>query len=614
MYRVADNIISPLGLTTEENYRAVCDGRSALRRYEGLWNLPEPFVASLLDRQVVESAFSAIAHNDRSPVPQAYTFFEKMVILSVSTAAAQVPIDLASERVIFVLSTTKGNVHLLAESDNWRPDCPGPSPFLGASARAVARFFGNGNTPIVVSNACTSGVCAQIEALRLLQTTDYDFAVVAGADMQSPFIVSGFQSFKALSPEPCRPFDATRAGLNLGEAAATLIYARHSQDVSSQVWRTIRGAIRNDANHISGPSRTGEGSFQALNAVLKDFDTNQLAVVSVHGTATNYNDEMESIALQRAELSEVPVSGLKGYFGHTMGAAGILETILTMRALDDGMVLGTKGFGELGVSCSMSISNHHRPASGKAFVKLLSGFGGCNAALLFQKGQEDRMTKSQEHIEAVGGLESGTLELRHTHTVELTDHTLRVDGAPQPVAQTGRQLLSELYSSRIADYPKFYKMDPLTKVGFVASELLLQAERETQSATSSDTSTRAVRLVGVSGSLADDQKYQSTISDPDKFFPSPAIFVYTLPNIVTGEIAIRNHYHGETNFLLLDHNDPEAFERCVRNVFQDPATYSAIVGWIDCFDDDHYRACLSIVVKPKPGAEPSYAEARKRNE
>ena len=375
---IADNIISPMGMTSEENYEAVKAGRSALHRYEGLWNLPEAFTASLMDRETVEDAFAAL------PVEKEYTFFEKIVLLSVSRAVERAGIDPSSERVLFILSTTKGNVFLL---DKRETGFPQERVLLGVAARQMTDYFHNPNAPIVVSNACISGVCAQIEAIRNLQSGHYDYVVVAGADMQSAFIVSGFQSFKALSPESCKPFDAQRCGLNLGEAAATVVLARRDT-VTENDWVLCRGAIRNDANHISGPSRTGEGSYRALKVALGSMNPDRIAFINAHGTATLYNDEMESIAIERARLAQVPVNALKGYYGHTMGAAGVLESILSMRAINDHNILATKGFDTLGVSHPLLLSNQNQTTEKKAFIKLLSGFGGCNAALLFAKGGE----------------------------------------------------------------------------------------------------------------------------------------------------------------------------------------------------------------------------------
>lgn len=366
--KIADNILSPLGMSTAENYRAVKAGRSELRHYEGMRGVSEPFVASLISREGVS-------------MEGPYTFFEKMVIASASQAIAQTGIDPSSPRVLFVLSTTKGNVHLL---DTDLPEYNRDRALPGTAAIIIAQHFHNPNPPIVVSNACTSGVCALIAAMRLLEQEQYDYIVVSGADMQSPFIISGFQSFKALSPEPCRPFDKNRCGLNLGEAAATMILTR--KELSPEAgWTLVRGAIRNDANHISGPSRVGEGSFRALAAALGDTIADDIAFVNAHGTATPYNDEMESIAITRAGLQSMPVNSLKGYYGHTMGAAGVLESIISMQAIEDHTILPTRGFETLGVTHPISVSATAKYTDRNAFIKLLSGFGGCNAALLFRK-------------------------------------------------------------------------------------------------------------------------------------------------------------------------------------------------------------------------------------
>lgn len=378
LVRIADNIVSPLGFTSEENYSAVKDGKSALRLYKNHFDIPEPFTASLFEEGVIGQQFQKLHATKR------YTDFEKMVILSVSEALKQTKVNPASERVQIVLSTTKGNISLLDDNSE---GFPSERVYLGATAQIIADYLGNPNPPIVISNACISGVCAQITAMRYLRSGRCDTVIVIGADIQSRFIVSGFQSFKALSPDTCRPFDADRCGLNLGEAAATIIYSRKdTENISDTDWIALRGAIRNDANHISGPSRTGEGSYRALRTILHEGDREQIAFVNSHGTSTVYNDEMESIAITRAGLQSVPVNSLKGYYGHTMGAAGILESIISMHAIDDNIILGTRGYKKMGVSHPLVLSNQNKATDKKAFIKLLSGFGGCNAALLFKKG------------------------------------------------------------------------------------------------------------------------------------------------------------------------------------------------------------------------------------
>jgi len=388
VYKIADNIYSPLGVTTAENYAAVRAGRSLLRSYPaGTLALPQPFMASLIE-------WGGVA-------PLAgYTRFERIVIESVRRALKQTTVDVRSPRLLFVLATTKGNVELLEGNvpSTKGNDISLPSSadrvLLGVAAQAVADYFGFVNTPLVVSNACISGLSAQLTAQRLLDGGAYDVAVVCGADVLSRFVVSGFGSLMALSPSACRPFDMERTGLNLGEAAATIIYKRgERQEVrrESAAWQMMRGAVRNDAYHISSPSPKGEGCYRAISAAMGDMTASDLAFVNAHGTATMYNDEMESAAITRAGLAAVAVNSLKGYFGHTMGAAGVLETVLSMTAVDDGCILGTRGFEELGVSHRINVTAGHQPTSKRAFLKLMSGFGGCNAALVFKKteGSDD---------------------------------------------------------------------------------------------------------------------------------------------------------------------------------------------------------------------------------
>ena len=571
--KIADNIISPLGFTTEENYVAIKAGRSALCRYEGLWNLPEPFVASLFDRDQLRELWQTFdCSGDR------FTLFEQLLIMSVARALQQCSVDATSKRVVFILSTTKGNVHLMRECLHGNAS---EQVFLGVTARSVSQYFGNPNMPIVVSNACISGVCAQIEALRTLEADDYDYAIVMGAEVQSPFIVSGFQSFKALSPERCKPFDAHRQGLNLGEAAATIIYAKSS---NSPCWAALNGVIRNDANHISGPSRTGEGSYRALIDTLGDYDRTRLALLNVHGTATLYNDEMESIAINRAQLSDVPVNALKGYYGHTMGAAGVMESILSMRALDDHTIIGTQGYEEHGVSQTLSISAVNRTTNKQAFVKLLSGFGGCNAALLFEKQQSVANQECPIKISTTHVL----------HHVTITPKGAQLDGVPIQCEHQERELLAELYRKEINDYPKFFKMDALCKLGFVATELLLKCERK-NSTLQDHSHDRTVLFFNRTSSYSADFDYQKTIQEETDFFPSPSVFVYTLPNIVTGEVAIRNKYYGETNFFVLPSQNEEEMNRCLRHVFQDSSCHSVITGWIDCKSLDDYYANIVLI-------------------
>ena len=142
--------------------------------------------------------------------------------------------------------------------------------------------------------------------------------------------------------------------------------------------------------------------------------------------------------------------------------------------------------------------------------------------------------------------------------------------------------LTQLYRQEVGDYPKFFKMDTLSRLGFLLTERLV-ADEEGRFQPRED---RAVLVFSREGCLANDRHYVESMKD----FPSPSLFVYTLPNIVSGEISIRNKYAGETSAFVLEKYDEEAIFALVRQAFQDPVTQSAVVIWADCASDTQWDA------------------------
>lgn len=586
-YIIADNIISPLGETSEDNYLSVKSGRSGIRAYEpGTCNIPEGFNASLL-----------------------FEDFETLALKSAQKAIGNAQLELKGKRTAFILSSTKGNIE--------------ENISLADSAQRIASQLGIDSKPIVVCNACISGLSALILGNRLIDSGLYDAAIVCGCDTPRQFILSGFQSLKALSPEPCRPFDMERMGLNLGEAAATLILSKNP--IQGNSWRMGDGFIRNDAFHISTPSKTADGLYLSLQRTLESFTKEisstceqidmkeHLAFINAHGTATLFNDQMESVAIGRAGLSDLPANAYKSFWGHTMGAAGILETIISMKAIDDDTILGTRGFSELGVSGKMNICAENRPTDKKGFIKMLSGFGGCNATIWAAKSPE------RENI-ALSQKEQQKREFTTTHTIRITPEEVILDqqklweGKKELGEQEGLEhhsLLTSLYKQMIGNYPKFYKMDGLSRLGFVASEILLNAEKEEteeekKQEERKNLEERAIIFFNHSSSIASDRNYKESIKDKDNYFPSPSIFVYTLPNIVTGEIAIRNHFQGETSFFILPDKDKKMMEEILQASCRDAQSKSFLTGWIDYEDERHFEAELKICrIQPSLIANPS---------
>ena len=373
VFVVADNVLSPLGTTTAENFAKLKDNLSAVKQHSDTAISPLPFFASLFDKNE-----QFIASNEHS-----YTKFEQLLIASITGALQGCTIDVSDKKTILIISSTKGNISLLeneADSAELRSRIA-----LSTSAKLVADYFGFKNKPVVISNACISGVLGIITAMRLLRSGDYETAVIAGADVISEFIMSGFQSFQALSAQMCKPFDQSHDGLNLGEGAGTIIlstYKKYAQHI-----KVKGGSVSNDANHISGPSRTGHELAGAINKALEDANVSSAAIgfISAHGTATVYNDEMEANAINISGLRSVPLNSLKGYYGHTLGAAGLIESIISVQSLKQNLFLPTMGFKSVGDDGKVNICSAPTQIKAQNILKTASGFGGCNAAVVFGK-------------------------------------------------------------------------------------------------------------------------------------------------------------------------------------------------------------------------------------
>jgi 3-oxoacyl-[acyl-carrier-protein] synthase-1 len=371
VFVVADNILSPLGKTTAENFSKLQQNISAVKQHHDQNISSQPFYASLFSAN--ESFIKNKGHN--------YTKFEQLLIASIGDALNDTDINVNSKKTVLIISTTKGNIGLLETEEN--NESLKKKIALTTSAKLVSAYFGFVNEPVIISNACISGVLAIITGMRLLRSGQYENAIIAGADVISKFIFSGFESFQALSPQICKPFDRFRDGLNLGEGAATIILStdkKYDQNI-----KVKGGSVSNDANHISGPSRTGEELACAIKNAMLDaaVSPSDIDFISAHGTATVYNDEMEANAFYLASLQHTPLNSLKVYYGHTLGAAGLIESNISISSLKHGLMFGTMGYEEEGTVNSLNVFPSHIPLKAKYFLKTASGFGGCNSAVIF---------------------------------------------------------------------------------------------------------------------------------------------------------------------------------------------------------------------------------------
>ena len=337
----------------------------------------EVIIPPLIDNDYLNQVFKAEAICD------IYDFnkLEKMMLLSLIDTISKASFSI-TDRTLLIIATTKGNIDILNSKINHISKNRAYLPELG---KQIKKFFGFKNEPIILSNACVSGVLAIAVAKRLIQNEFYDNAFIVGGDLISEFTISGFQSLQAISDRPCKPFSKYRNGITLGESAASL--AITSTNNSEKTIQIIGDGSSNDANHISGPSRNGEGLYRSIQSALKESKTSpeSLDYISAHGTGTSYNDEMEAIAFNRAKLENVPVNGLKGYFGHTLGASGIIETIVGLHSMNNNTLYTSLGTDELGVSVPLNVIRNTQKKNIKTILKTASGFGGCNTAIVFKK-------------------------------------------------------------------------------------------------------------------------------------------------------------------------------------------------------------------------------------
>lgn len=363
MYFHHYNIVTPLGWDMPSTAKAMFLGKSAIERVATFGKLSHLCMA-VCPPQATDEAFGKLR------LKGSFSHLEKLLLLAAIPLLGSCTPD---ERTVLILSTTKGNISALGAEP--------PLPYLSALAQKIADVLGISTPPVVVSNACVSGAMALSVAQRLLQGGVYNSALVVAGDEVSEFVLSGFGAFQAMSAAPCKPYDAQREGISLGEAAAAVYLSTQPQGAVAQL---LGSSSINDANHISGPSRTGEGLYRSVTNALAQAQLlpQQIDFINAHGTGTLYNDEMESIAFGRANLTNVPLNSYKGYLGHTLGAAGLVETLLSIAFCKKNTLLKSLNFEELGVSVPIKVLKETVQRPVRYFLKTASGFGGSNTALV----------------------------------------------------------------------------------------------------------------------------------------------------------------------------------------------------------------------------------------
>ena len=551
IYLGEDRIISAEGFTTQECVDSILDNRLGVKPCFDPKLSPHPFPAARIDWQKLRLPTDA---------PRVETILHE-AIQSVLEAAHIDP-----RNVGFILASTKGNIEELSHETKPQDNC-----FLTQTALHVAQRLGFKHHPIVISNACISGIDALIVARRMMLEGRYTEVIVAGVDLLSEFIVSGFQSFKSVSETVCRPYDAARNGLSLGEACGVVLLTTDFQKAKGTPVCLAGGAMSQDANHLSAPSRTGAELAHAMRLALSEagLTPNDIDFVNAHGTATAYNDEMESKAIALAGLNAKPLNSLKPYIGHTLGASGVVETILSAEELRRDIVFATPGYTTCGVPSPVNVSASHRPLPLKAMLKSGSGFGGCNAAIVLTT-------------------EASNKDLLHEEQAYHETARFEMKGCGD-FAQRIRQEYKALHDANM----RFFKMDDLAKAGYVACENLLRNNPVVEKYGAFRV---AIVLANHAASLHTDLRHQQIVEQHDPTGASPAVFVYTLPNIVAGEISIRHGIKGETLFLVSEDKEELQAEKYAAYLIRTHKADAAIAGWCDVLNEN-YDVTLKLIEK-----------------
>jgi len=385
--------VSPYGLGWEALLDGLSGGRSAIRPISSRMNV--------LDTLPVVGEVTAPLEFE-APEGWRLSRTDRLAVAAAGEACAPLA-DLRNERsgCAVVVSTTVAGLSdvdaagLRDPSKYYRHGGLGPASTYppAHTADSVAAALGLGGPRLGISVACASGAIAIALAARMIEEGRASVALAGGSDAISAITLAGFNALQALDPQLCRPFCETRAGLNLGEGAAMLLLeeAGHARARRAPVLCWLTGwAFTNDAFHPTAPHEEGRGLALSMDLAMRSAGVgpSDVGYVNAHGTGTRLNDAAEVRAYERAfagRSEPVPVSSTKSYIGHTLGAAGAIEALITLLALRCGLLFPTLRLERPIESAAVELLGCAvRRAPLEVAMSVSAGFGGSNATLVFQ--------------------------------------------------------------------------------------------------------------------------------------------------------------------------------------------------------------------------------------
>ena len=479
-----------------------------------------------------------------------------MGAIAIRQALEHANLDLKGKRVAIINGTTVGGMDVtehymlrMREEDNLLPllekhDC-------GSSTREMADLAGLQDAEVcTVSTACSSAVNAIILGSEMLRKGEADIVIAGGTESLSKFHLNGFNALMILDKEQCRPFDKTRAGLNLGEGAAFLVLqASPSTPLLKEKGVFIRGyGNRCDAFHQTASSENGEGAYLAMCDALQmaGLKPQDIHYINAHGTGTPNNDASESAAIRRVFGENIPpISSTKGFTGHTTSASGSIETVICILALNEGFLPANYGWKEQDESCVTPASSP-LPLWGSAVLCNSFGFGGNDSAVVISKSPLSTPTFG---------------ECLRQETCVLADAVI------DNVEQLGE--LREFVSAGEAR-----RMGKLMKAATMSSLKALQAAGiETPD---------AIITATAFGMLETSEKFLLDMLENCEETLSPTLFMQSTHNTIGSSIAIRTKCHG---YNMTYSQGKDSLEWALRDARRLIATGKAKTVLVGCHDE-----------------------------
>ncbi len=457
------------------------------------------------------------------PVESLYSRTTLLGAVAVKQAMADAGLSvdmLVGKKVVLISGTTVGGMdvteRILVDMRDalQTPNNQQPSPVdyvkrhdCGSTTNEIAQICGLDCEVCTISTACSSAINSIIVGCEMLRSGEADIIIAGGSEALSKFHLNGFNTLHILDTEVCRPFDATRVGLNLGEGAAFVVLQKDKVDGKAYI-----GGYGNkcDAFHQTASSDDGEGAYLAMREALESsgIDKSQIDYINAHGTGTPNNDPSESVALKRIFGDDMPlVSSTKGFTGHTTSASGSIETVICVLAMQNNFVPVNYGFGHVDETCIHPFEGDDKQHRMDYVICNSFGFGGNDSSLLLMREAKDCSMASAKipELEIAADITIDSME-------QLADYKEYI--SPKEGRRMGKLMKAATLTSLMA----------LREAGIECPDAIITAT--------------------ANGMLETSEKFLVDMVDNGEETLSPTLFMQSTHNTIGSAIAIRTQCHG----------------------------------------------------------------------